>query len=79
MTVKHFIRWIWIRIRQSTGEAAVHALGERSDTLHREAMQEPDAKRSADLRAEADYYADEQKEMKDALYHGQKEKPEKPK
>jgi len=42
-------------------------------------MQEPDAKRSADLRAEADYYADEQKEMKDALYHGQKEKPEKPK
>lgn len=67
--------WIWIRIRRSTGEASVHALGERSDVLHREAMYEPDPKRSASLRKEADFYADEQKEMREAIMDGQKEKP----
>jgi capsid protein len=68
-------QWLWIRIRRSTAEAAVHALGERSDAIHREAMVEFDTARRDHLRKEADYYADEQKEIRDALMDAQNEKP----
>lgn len=68
-------KWIWIRIRQSTAEAAERALGEASDTRHSEAMVEPDNARRASLRAEADYFADEQNEMRDATRNGQDTKP----
>lgn len=69
------IRWLWIRIRKNTAEAAERALGEASDHRHSEAMVEPDKARRASLRAEADYFADEQNELRDATRNGQEEKP----
>lgn len=60
--------WVRLVMRRSTAEAAINSLGFQSDELHREAMVEPDRARSKHLRDQADFYATEQGQLKDALY-----------
>jgi len=69
------LEWFWLRIRRITADEAATALIMQSDEKHREARAEPDAKRSSDLRAEADHLADSAKEIRDAIHFGPHEKP----
>lgn len=60
--------WVRLVVRRATVEASIHSLGFESDELHREAMVEPDRARSKHLRDQADFYAQEQTYLRDALY-----------
>jgi len=63
--------WLWIRVKLTTIAAARAALRILGVQFHDEARLEPDPLRKEHLRAEADYYHQEERELQKAEKRGQ--------
>ena len=59
-------RWIWIRVKTTTIQAARAALSILGVQLHNEARVDPDPLRKGHLRAEGDHYISKERELGEA-------------